>query len=224
MLAVVLLVSSGDIDTPLAASARCPGTTVVVSSADPEELRHVCRAAGGATELLARCGIVRDGDLSVALTKELRHPCGFPVLGQYLARADRIELMEYSSCVASFGEDSAYMRLPLREAWRSLAVHEITHGIIAKTPQAGNLSPMAHEYVAYVIQLEAMAPEHRQAFLDSLPAPTPRSLGSFNSVYHAFEPLKFAANAYRHYAAQEDRCAFLNAILRGTVAFPKASD
>ena len=202
------------------ASQHCPGTAVIVQSADPLEAADICHAATMATSLLSRCGIARDLDLVVRLVEEVRHPCGAAVLGQYLANEDRIELTTFSGCIDSLGPDNAYRQIPLREAWRSLAVHEITHGIASCAARNKKLAPMAQEYIAYTIQILSLPVASRQKLLDAIPGKPPSGTSSFNELYHAIAPLRFGVDAYRHYSAMPDGCAFLNQVLRGEVEFP----
>lgn len=202
------------------ASQRCPGTSVIVQSAEPGEAAAICHAATMATSLLSRCGIARDLDLWVTLVEEVRHPCGAAVLGQYLTNEDRIELTTFSACIDALGPDNAYRQLPLPEAWRSLAVHEITHGIASCAARNKNLAPMAQEYIAYTIQMLSLPVASRQKLLDAMPGKPPSGTGSFNELYHAIAPLRFGVDAYRHYSAMPDGCAFLNQVLRGEVEFP----
>ncbi len=204
------------------ANQRCPGTTVIVRSGEPRDVASVCRAATIATKLLSRCGIERNLDLGVTLIDEVRHPCGVAVLGQYLTKQDMIELTTFSGCVDALAPDNAYRQLPQREAWRSLAVHEITHGIVSRAARAKDLAPMAQEYVAYAIQISSLSADSRRKLLEAMPGRAPSDTTSFNELYHAIDPLRFGVNAYRHYSAMPDGCAFLNQLMRGEIEFPSS--
>jgi hypothetical protein len=203
------------------ASHRCPDTPVIVRSGDPRDVADVCRAATLAANQLSRCMIERHVDLSITLVDEVRHPCGVVVLGQYLSKQDRVELTTFSGCLAVLQPDNAYRQLPLRDAWRSLAAHEIAHGILGSAARGKDLAPMASEYVAYVVQISSLSAASRRTLLAAIPGKVPTDTASFNELYHAIDPLAFGVNAYRHYSAMSDGCAFLNQILRGEIAFPR---
>lgn len=203
------------------ANQPCPGTTVIVQSGEPRNVADVCRAATMATDLLSRCGIVRNTTLRISLIDKVRHPCGAAVLGQYLSKEDRIELTTYKGCLATLQPDNVYRKLPQREVWRSLAVHEIAHGIVSSVVRGKNLASVAHEYVAYVIQISSLSAGSRRKLLEAMPGAVPPNTTSFTELYHAIYPLRFGVNAYRHYSAMRDGCVFLNQVLGGEIRFPR---
>jgi hypothetical protein len=77
----------------------------------------------------------------------------------------------------------------------------------------------AHEYPAYALQIESLAPHVREAFLNSFDQTAIASKALFNDTVLFFDPYFFAASAYHHFKASADGCAHLTALLHGEVAF-----
>jgi len=198
---------------------RCPGTAVDVTAASLEERQLACSAAKDAIERLARCGISLRRPLSVQIMSEVRHPFSGPILGLLDTKQERV-LVTQEANVPSLVKDTPYAKLPLRDFYRSLIIHEVVHGVMHQNLKRAATTHAAYEYPAYALQLESLVPDVRESFLQAFdqtaikPDSTP-----FSDVILFFDPYFFAARAYRHFKASRDGCAHLAALLEGEVPF-----
>jgi hypothetical protein len=114
--------------------------------------------------------------------------------------------------------DTPYAKLPQRDFYRSLIVHEVIHGVMHQNLRRPATSHAAYEYPAYALQIESLPPAVREQFLQSFEYDAIRADALFNDTILMFDPFFFAARAYRHFTAG-DGCAHLNALLDGEVPF-----
>lgn len=205
----------------LAVEQRCPGMEVDVTAASDNERRRVCSAAATAVQLLGRCGIALRRPLNVQIMNEVRHPFDSDraMFGLLDTKQERV-LVTQEANVASLVKDTPYAKLPLRDFYASLIVHEVVHGVMHQNLKRPAASHAAYEYPAYALQIESLAPPVRDAFLQSFDQ-TAFKTGTtlFSDVVLFFNPYFFAARAYQHFKASANGCTHLMALLEGEVAF-----
>jgi hypothetical protein len=205
--------------TNLAVEQRCPEMAVDVTAESDDERRVVCSAAAPAVQLLGRCGISLRRPVKVHVTSEVRHPLSGAVLGLLDTKQDRV-LVTQEANVPPLVRDTPFAKLPVRDFYRSLIVHEVVHGIMHQNLKRPAATHAAYEYPAYALQIASLAPQLRDAFLRSFDQTAIRSSSSiFSDAILFFDPYFFAANAYEHFKASPDGCARLTALLEGEVAF-----
>ena len=204
--------------TNLSAQEQCAEAPVEVTAPSPQEHRLVCAAAGDAIELLGRCGISPRRPLQVQIMSEVRHPMGRAIFGLFDIKQDKV-LVTRETNIAPLAEDTPYARLPQREFYRSLIVHEVVHGIMHQNLKRPAESHAAYEYPAYALQIQSLAPSLREQFLQSFRQETVRADFMFSDTVLFFDPFFFAAQAYRHFKAAGNGCVHLNALLDGEVPF-----
>jgi len=202
----------------LAAQERCPEAPIDVTGASPEERGLACAAASNAIQLLSRCGISLRRPLNVQIMSEVRHPFSGPIFGLFDIKQDRV-LVTQEANITAMVKDTPYAKLPLRDFYRSLIVHEVVHGIMHQNLKRPAASHAVYEYPAYALQIESLAPTVRDEFLQSFDQTTMTSDFMFNDSVLFFDPYFFAARAYRHFKASADRCAHLAALLQGEASF-----
>ena len=196
----------------------CAGSPVEITAASPDERRLACSAAHDAIRLLGRCGIAPRRHLHVQILSEVRRPFGGPIFGLLDTKRDRI-LVTQEANIASLVKDTPYVRLPHREFYKSVIVHEVIHGIMHQNLKRPASSHAAYEYPAYALQIESLDPQVRDTFLQSFEQATIETDSLFNDPVLFFDPYHFAVRAYRHFKASADGCAHLTALLDGEVAF-----
>ncbi len=202
----------------LAGVERCPAAPVDVTAASPEERGLTCSAAGDAIRLVGRCGISLRRPLHVQIMSEVRHPVGGAIFGLFDTKRERV-LVTHEVNIPSLAKDTPYAKLPQRDFYKSLIVHEVVHGIMHQNLKQPATTHAAHEYPAYALQIESLAPHVREAFLNSFDQTAIASKSLFNDTVLFFDPYFFAASAYHHFKASADGCAHLTALLQGDVAF-----
>jgi hypothetical protein len=215
---LVLCFLGKDAPAQLADSERCPGMPIDVSATTAEERRLTCMAAAETIGLLGRCGISARRPLRVQIQSEVRRPRGEAIFGMLDVGHDRV-LVTHQSNIPALVEGTPYARLPQRDFYKSLIVHEIVHGIMHQNLKRAASSHAAYEYPAYALQIESFAPQVRDVFLQSFDQSTFETTSFFNDPILFFDPYHFAARAYRHFKASANGCAHLAALLEGEVAF-----
>ena len=103
------------------------GVTVIATSA--EERHLACDAAAQALQLLARCNISPRRPLRIELSNEVRRPFGGMVFGLFDPKQEKVLITEFAN-VAFLASATPFGDLPPREFYKSLIVHEVTHGVM----------------------------------------------------------------------------------------------
>jgi hypothetical protein len=196
---------------------QCSTAPVVVTAASPEQRALVCSAAKEALRLLGRCEISVRRPLHVEIMSEVRHPFSGAIFGLFDIKQDKV-LVTQEANLPALVNDTPYAKLPQRDFYRSLIVHEVIHGVMHQNLKRPASSHAAYEYPAYALQIESLAPSVREQFLQSFEHDAIRADAIFNDTILMFDPFFFAAQAYHHFRAG-DGCAHLNALLDGEVAF-----
>ena len=204
--------------TGSAAEERCAEAPIVVIAASSEERRLACSAASDAIQRLGRCGISLRRPLHVQIMSEVRHPFGGAVLGLFDAKQERV-LVTQEANIPSQVKDTPYAKLPVREFYKSLIVHEVVHGVMHQNLKRSAASHAAYEYPAYALQVDSLAPDVRDEFLQNFDQKALRTDFMFNDSILFFDPFFFAARAYEHFKASRNPCSHLLALLEGEVAF-----
>jgi hypothetical protein len=203
----------------LAVPERCAEAPVEVTAASPDERRLACSAAGNAIQLLGRCGISLRRPLSVHILSEVRHPFSGAIFGLFDTKQERVLITQQAN-IASLVKDTPYAKLPEVEFYKSLIVHEVVHGVMHQNLKRPVTSHAAYEYPAYALQIESLAPNVREKFLQSFDQTAITGAAIiFNDSILFFDPYFFAARAYHHFKAAANGCAHLTALLEGEVAF-----
>ena len=129
-------------------------------------------------------------------------------------------LITQEANVPSLVEDTPYAKLPLRDFYRSLIVHEVVHGVMHQNLKRPAATHAAYEYPAYALQIASLAPQVRDTFLLSFDQNAIKSTSTiFSDAVLFFDPYFFAANAYEHFKASQNGCARFTALLEGEAAF-----
>ena len=203
--------------TNLLAVERCAEAPVEVAARSSDERSLVCSAARDAIQLLGRCEISVRRPLHVAIMSEVRHPFSGAIFGLFDIKQDKV-LVTQEANIPALVNDTPYAKLPQRDFYRGLIVHEVIHGVMHQNLKRPATSHAAYEYPAYALQIESLAPGVREQFLQSFEQDAIRADAIFNDTVLMFDPFYFAAQAYRHFKAGNG-CAHLNALLGGEVPF-----
>jgi hypothetical protein len=197
----------------------CAQAQIGVAADSPDERRLACSAAEHAIELLGRCGISPRKPLKVQIQSEVRHPLGGAIFGMFDTKEERA-LVTHEASIPALVQDTPYAKLPQRDFYRSLIVHETVHAVMHQNLKRPASSHAAHEYPAYALQIESLAPKVREEFLRSFDqAAISAGAITFNDPILLFDPYFFAARAYHHFKAAADPCAHLHSLLQDVAAF-----
>ena len=112
-----------------AGTEPCSGSPVVVTAARSDQRALVCSAANDALQLLGRCEISVRRPLHVEIMSEVRHPLGGSIFGLFDIKQDKV-LVTQEANIPVLVNDTPYAKLPQRDFYRSLIVHEVIHGVM----------------------------------------------------------------------------------------------
>ncbi|WP_371037719.1 DUF6639 family protein [Rhodosalinus sp. FB01] len=200
---------------PLASGTlSCPGGSLTVASPDAALNERICRVAEAGAEQLAACGLPIRAPLVILAVPEIAHG-DVSCLGAY--DCDRLELRFVTPAAldAALAPDSVLRDIPREALFDSLVVHELAHAALAQQPCAAPPCLAEHEYVAYTMQMQALAPEHRAIVTGAargLDRVTEERLNEFIAVA---APDTFAAWAWTHFSRPENGCGFVARLISG---------
>jgi hypothetical protein len=198
---------------------RCAEARVDVVAESSDERLLACSAASHAIQRLGQCGISPRRPITVQIMSEVQHPRGGAIFG-LLDTKREAALVTHEGNARSLVKDTPYAKLPQRDFYRSVIVHEVVHAVMHQNLKRPSTSQAAYEYPAYALQIESLDPDVRDEFLQSFDqAATDAGSMLFNDVLLLFDPYVFAARAYHHFKAAADACAHLRGLLRGEAAF-----
>jgi hypothetical protein len=149
---------------------------------------------------------------------EVRHPFSGAIFGLFDTKQERV-LVTQEANIPALAEGTPYAMLPQRDFYRSLIIHEVVHGVMHQNLKRPVSTHAAYEYPAYALQIESLAPNVRDTFLQSFDQRAIKANSIFGDSILLFDPYFFAARAYEHFKASADGCANLAAILQGEVSF-----
>lgn len=104
-----------------------------------------------------------------------------------------------------------------REIYRTLAAHEAAHAVAACNFRIPRPTIQAKEYLAYVAMFSVMSTELRSQALRSTRTEGFASLDRFTPLLYLFDPMRFGAEAYRHFSSVADPTALVQDVLAGKV-------
>jgi hypothetical protein len=198
-----------------AQSLTCAGSTVVVEAADPADREAGCRGAESAVAFLAASGLDTRAPIRISFVESLPPSAGaLPAVGCYVRSEDRVYVLTFARCQHKKLEHDVIIDRPVHVG---LVAHEVTHAIVRADLRGATLGPVAHEYIAYVTMYATMPPDRRSQVLAQIPGDGFESELSINSFTYAVDPVRFGAQAYRHYLKPGIGRSFLASVLNGQV-------
>lgn len=191
----------------------CPEAVAQVVSGLAADRQDACRGAAAAWAFFRSLGLEPTATPTLEITPKLPPEAGETAVGCYLPQRKRVLMLPYRE----FLKQRTWFTLPIgRELYRSLAAHETAHALAGCLFAIERPSIQAHEYVAYVAMLSSMEPGLRARVLRAYPGEGFDSEDRITPMFYMFDPMRFGAQAYRHYLKPEAGPAFLKAVLAGT--------
>jgi hypothetical protein len=193
----------------------CAGSNVVVEADDPADREAGCRGAEAAAAFLAASGLDTQVPIRITFVETLPPSVGaLPAVGCYVRSEDRVYLLSFARCQRKKLDHDVIIDRPVHVG---LVTHEVAHAIVRSDPRGGTLGLVAHEYIAYVAMYETMPPGRRSQVLAQIPGHGFESELHINSFVYAVDPVRFGAQAYRHYLKPGIGRSFLASLLNGQV-------
>jgi hypothetical protein len=129
-----------------ASGLQCDGIPVSVRAHLVSEGNTVCRAPTHVVRLLQSCGIEARSALKIEIVQELVATEG-RAYGCFERSTGVIQLLTLARCAEQLKSDDSRAGLEPTDYFRSIAVHEVAHGILAQQEGAAELPVIAHEYL-----------------------------------------------------------------------------
>jgi hypothetical protein len=194
------------------AERRCDEGAVVVRSPSNADAATACDAASRAIAFLGSQGLQAPAEVAVEIAPKLPEIAGPSAVGCYLMREERVVVLTY----AAFRQVGDWFGLPIdRELYASLIAHEVAHAVAACNFAAKHPPVEATEYIAYVAMLSTMQPELRSRVLGKFPGNGFEEEIEINAMVYMLDPMRFGAQAYRHYLKPGNGREFLRAVVEG---------
>lgn len=205
---------------PGVAATPCGETQVSVAAGNADDVRVACRGVAGAIAFLAERGFGVREPVFVEVVESIEVIPGASVLGIYDPKADVVKVLARSAFSSGTVGD-VVLGLPVDEAlYASVFAHEVAHAVIYRNIGRRELSPAAHEYLAYAVQLATLPVAYRQRVLARFPGAVFTDLDQVSEIALGFDPDRFAVKAYQHFRKLDDQDAALRRLL---AEFPAGS-
>lgn len=190
------------------------GGVARIEGASGQEAQRLCAVMARGLEQLEACGLPMGAPPTLAIVDELAH-AGQPCLGAYECGPDRILLTSPEAFEAALSPGTLFRYLPRRAFHDSTLVHELAHAALFRQACAVPPCLAEHEYVAYAMQMQFLAPEHRRILTEA--ASDTRGLTEMwlNEFVLAASPATFAAWTWVHFSRPENGCGFIARLVSG---------
>jgi hypothetical protein len=202
-------------------ATRCGGGVVTVIAGAAADREAGCAGAGRAIAVLDDLGLPVLGPIVVQVVDELVIANGVAALGTFDPRTRVVKVLARSAY--SVGKaDEGVLGLPLDDHLHaSVFAHEVTHAVFHQHEARIPLSPAAHEYVAYSVQLTTLPPDHRRRVLERFKVSPFDNVEQVNGMILAFDPNGFGVKAFLHFQGAADQNAVLENLIRASRAAPR---
>lgn len=197
-----------------ASIASCPGAIAAVVGANPSDLMNVCAGVAASLGFLANHGVNPTEPVSIEVTTRMPQEAGPTAAGCCIEKRRRVYILPYKE----FRKNKTWFKLPINPGlYRALAAHEAAHAVGACNFKVPNPTIQAKEYLAYVTMLSVMPDELRIQVLRNTKTQGFESLDRFTPLLYSFDPMRFGAEACRHFSQIQDQTSHIHDVLSGKV-------
>lgn len=199
------------------ANETCPGR-VVIRAQDHQTEDLICKAVELARELLEPCGLTQTRPINVQTVSEMdeKHEA---CVAYFDCETDSLTVLAPSAIPVSGEVISVLSQLPEDEYFQSVIVHEMTHAFAHQSYPNG-FSRVAHEYLAYAMQIASLSAESRASALEAFQVSEATALGGVDEIGLLFGPSQFALSSYEHFWRPENRCRIIDRIVSSDPRLP----
>lgn len=195
-----------------AAQTRCAGVDAVVYATDGADLESGCAAARDGVAFLAAQGLDTNHAIEIRFVEVIPDvPSELPALGCFVLAQHRIYMLAFERCSTRVLEHGLKVDRTLH---RALVTHEVAHRLAIANVTAGKLGIVAQEYIAYVTMFAAMPEAYRQRVLQQIPGTEFPTDAEFNLTMYMLDPVRFGAQAYRHYLQPGNGAVYIGRVLK----------
>jgi len=196
------------------AQTFCPESNIVVAADSAPYADPICEVTPHALSQLSACGLTLARPVTVDVVPQMA-PDAEHCLGVFRCEGDRIEILTPAAFDAKTTARRLYGGISGEALFAAVLTHELSHAAVRQAPGGREISVTGDEYIAYAMQIAAMAPADRNRFLSNEHLPETISLDQFTPFRASVFPSRFAALAYEHFAQPQNGCAFVHKLLSG---------
>ena len=196
----------------VAAQERCPGVDAVIRASEPEDLQAGCQGAAAAVRFLAANGFDTAQPLEIHFVDVMPDSIPGPTLGCFVRPMKRIYMLAGKNCI---GRVLKYDIVVDAELHMGLVAHEVAHWIASHNFGNRRPSHVAQEYIAYVTMYASMPAAARNQVLMKIPGKGFGSEREITLTVYLLDPVRFGAQAYRHFRKPGKGAPFLQRVLKG---------
>jgi hypothetical protein len=190
----------------------CGVAQVEILAVDADDFRDACAGVHAALAFFAAHGVALGAPFMLHVTADLPEESGRTAAGSFVEERNRVYMLPY----AEYREQKTWFNVGIdRDLYRSVAAHEAAHVVAAANFAITHPTIQGKEYVAYVAMFAAMPPSLRERALAAMPGDGFASEDRITELSYLFDPMRFGAEAYRHYVKPENGAAFLRRVLAG---------
>lgn len=212
LLAGSLLSASPVLAAAVPTEGACPLENLSIVEGEPRDTEDVCEGAKDAVSFFYLQGFHTNPPLELKIVSRLPEEVGPTAVGSYWEKGRRILMLPY----AEFRKYQTWFQVDIdRRLYRSLATHEVAHALASCNFAISNPTIQAKEYLAYVAMFTSMEPGLRARILQAIPGSGFASEAKITPIFYMFDPMRFGAEAYRHYMKAENGPRFLREVLAG---------
>ncbi len=199
----------------------CPDVTAVVRGGDKRNVSFVCAAAATAVATLRQCGVATSDPLLVRIVDVPPSQAGVHGYGCFDPSTNVISIMSLDQCITHLRSDEARAGVDALDYYRSVIIHEVAHNVGFRVAQERDVTLpfLAHEYLAYALQMDALSEASRRALIDRLSTKAPDGNVVPNELVLFMNPTAFAIGAWRHFRTLGSRCDAISKVFGGQVNF-----
>jgi len=192
----------------------CPQDIARVQGANAADFADICKGVAASLAFLAAHGVQATEPVSIEVSDRLPPEAGPTAAGCYLAAKRRVYLQPFGT----FRKAKTWFGVRIdRALFRELAAHEAAHAVSGCHFRVSQPSIQAQEYIAYVAMFSVMPAELRAKALRGVRTEGFTTLDRFTPVLYSFDPMRFGAEAYRHFSASDEKAALIQRVLSGQV-------
>lgn len=202
----------------LATTQKCPpthGLPVVVDFSQQSDFLDACTGAARAMAYMLDKGFRGPTGINIRIIDSVEEN-QLPVAHGHFDSKTKIATVMSRSVYQDASVLNRVLGLPMdSELYSSIFTHEVAHAIAHENFAAAKPPTVAHEYIAYTVQLATLPDALRNRILTAIPGTGFEHEREISELYMAFNPDRFAVQVYRHFMRSTNRAEFFARLLSG---------
>jgi hypothetical protein len=193
----------------------CADSTILVGPASHQDQHLTCEAAAAALSLMHNYNMELPPRLEIEIVDEINGSHDISRFGQFDPFVGKITVVSWKACKEAGMAWRPFGQPMDRALYRSFITHEVAHAVADWNFKIADPAFVAHEYLAYVIQLISMPDDLRASILQAIDIPAFQHTDEITETYYSLNPDYFAVKSFRHFMQAKDQTALIRRLLAG---------